>query len=88
MKKIFKYELQVTDSQTITMPKGAQIISAQVQNNKPVLWDIVDEFAKDDYTIINMVGTGHEIKFDHGYTFLSTIQLHGGMLVFHIFYKN
>lgn len=43
MKRIFKYQLEITDRQTILLPHDAEILSVQVQNQKPCLWAKVDE---------------------------------------------
>lgn len=86
MRKVFKYELPVDDYFTLSLPKGAQVLSVQAQGNKPCLWALVDPDAPTEERQFRFAGTGHSIKEDPGrLEFVSTFQTHGGSLVFHIF---
>lgn len=87
MKRIFKYEIQVEDTQTVKAPQGAQWLSVQAQYEKPCLWAFVDDDAPPDNYTVSTRGTGHDaigMKAEH---FLGTYQLHGGQLVFHVFVR-
>lgn len=42
MRVIYKYPLSLTNSQEIVMPVDAQILTAQLQNNMPCLWALID----------------------------------------------
>ena len=89
MKKIYKYELQPVDFQNLKLPKGSKIISVTEQYDKMVLYAIVDtDTLETEIYDIAVKGTGHDFpeKLDT-YTFLGSIKLIGGSLVFHIFYK-
>jgi hypothetical protein len=82
--KVWKYELSLTDSQILSIPFGAKILSVQVQHGKPMLWALVEtDNSTDDY-IIRTVATGDLMNFAPK-QFLGTIQLACGDLVFHIF---
>ena len=65
MKTIFKYTLHMFSEQTIDMPKGAQLLTAQMQNGVPCVWALVDTNADDAKRTIFIHGTGHEIIHDH-----------------------
>ena len=41
-KTIWKYQLDTTDKQTITMPFGAEILSVQMQGLNPCMWVLVN----------------------------------------------
>lgn len=86
MKKvIWKFELSV-DNLSIEMPKGAEILSVQVQNNKPCIWALVDPKAPMKEKVIEVFGTGKEVPCDGiSRTFIGTFQLQDGMWVFHLF---
>lgn len=85
--KIYKYPLQIEDRQIIEMPRGARILSIQVQNGVPCIWAQVNPKSEKEKRVIYIVGTGHDLEdfiFDScGYR--GTFQLHGGALVFHVF---
>jgi len=40
-KSIWKYQLEVTDNQIVKMPKDAEILSVQTQNEEVCLWALV-----------------------------------------------
>jgi hypothetical protein len=85
MKSIYKYPITVTDQQTVSMPAGAEILTAQVQRGQVCLWARVDP-QKDDVRTqrnIRVAGTGHSVGPDWKY--IGTVHLMGGDLVFHIF---
>ena len=87
MTTIFKYPLQIADRQTIEMPIGAQVFSVQVQDGIPCLWALVDTQAAKVIRTVYALGTGHDLAHMNGLTtlFISTIQLDGGSLVYHVF---
>jgi len=85
--KIFKYPLEVTDTQLINLPVGAKCISVQVQNSQICLWCHVDTSQNIREAEINFYGTGHNtpdwLKMGKH---LGTVQLNG--YVWHIFSKD
>lgn len=88
-KKIYKYKLETVDFQHLELPKGSKIISVLEQYNDIVLYAIVDPDIKDiEFYDIAIKGTGHDFpeKLDT-YTFLGSVKLMNGALIFHVFYK-
>lgn len=86
MKRVFKYPIPVEDEFRLELPVEAQILTVQVQGNRPYLWALVDPAAPHDEIRFRLAGTGHPIEEDilgHGY--IGTFQLNGGALVFHVF---
>jgi hypothetical protein len=84
--KIWKYPLEMTDTQRVQMPKGAQILTAQMQGQTLCLWALVDcgsVLSKDDREI-EIIGTGNPIS-DASRRYIATVQMCGGGLVWHIF---
>ena len=92
VKKIFKHPVEIDDESTIKLPAGAHILSIKEQHNNIVLYAVVPFPIQEDVMkkiTIKMVGTGHDIDFDiKDYEFLGTVSLHGGELMFHVFYHD
>ena len=88
MKTVYKYDLEVTDKQTISLPKWADILCVQVQDGKPRIWAKVDtkETRFEDRTFY-IHGTGHPINEADNALMVhwATFQLLNGALVFHVF---
>ncbi len=88
---IYKYPLELTLRQKISLPIGYKILSVQVQKGEIQLWALVDKLQRfKDSITIEIQPTGSDIKplddfFEKKRKFISTIQLNGGSLVFHIF---
>jgi len=87
MQAIYKYNLNITDRQTIDFPSDT-ILSVQEQDGKIVVYAIAySNLASRTYEFI-VIGTGHSIHFDVAlYKYLGTVKLIGGRLMFHVFYK-
>lgn len=85
-KAIFKFPLEATDLQEISIQKGAEILTVQTQHGIPQLWAVVDPQAEKEVRAIRIVGTGHFLGEEltrRGY--IGTFQIAGGSLVFHVF---
>jgi hypothetical protein len=68
----------------LTLPEGAKVLSAQVQGGEINLWAEVDSSMPSRKRFFYVYGTGHELPDNPG-TFIGTVQLHGGALVFHVY---
>ena len=86
--RIWKYTLQDTWKQTIAMPLGAKILTAQMQEGKIVLWVLFDhdwrvspEPLKKDRTFYMYV-TEEPTDLDYQH-YIATLQM--GHLVVHLF---
>ncbi|MFA6060806.1 MAG: hypothetical protein WC756_21595 [Taibaiella sp.] len=84
MKKIFKYKLDVVQNQSISIPKNAKILCAQVQGINLNIWAIVNDDDVKEERKISIYGTGHDMTENPGH-YISTVQLNNGAYVFHIF---
>ena len=82
--RIWKWSLRFDDIQTIEIPHGAQLLSVQVQGDKPTLWALVDELAYKGRRQIAIYGTGNPMPDNPG-KYIGTFQMHGGSLVYHAF---
>lgn len=85
MYSIYKYPLNLTDEQIVSMPVGSKILSVQVQREQICLWAQVDTSPSGPAELrsIQIIGTGHPVEDFSASHFIGTVQL--GRLVFHIF---
>ncbi len=83
-KSIWKFNFKINDDVQIEMPKGAEVLSVQNQNEQPALWAICDTEAEKETRKFSISGTGHPINTD-GKKFIGTFQMSGGALVWHLF---
>ena len=59
MKVIYKYKLDVTDRQSLQLPKSYQILKVDMQNGVLCLWALVDPDNDSVCCTIDIIGTGH-----------------------------
>lgn len=86
MKRVYKYPLDIQDEVIVMMPKGARVLSVQVQNGRPCLWAAVDPTEMElEKRLFRIAETGHPIHDNVVDGFIGTIQLYDGRLVFHVF---
>ena len=81
---IWKWELEITDRQELSMPVAARLLDVQMQNGRPCLWASCDENAQRVQRIIDIYGTGNPMPENPG-EYIGTFQVEGGLLVFHVF---
>jgi len=84
MKSIWKFRIPATDKFMLSMPRGAEIIAFQAQDDKPYIWAIVDQGAEDEKREFILLGTGHEFEKVPS-QYIGTAQILGGALVWHLF---
>lgn len=81
---IYKYPLQMVDAQTVAMPEGANILTAQMQGENLCLWVLVDaepELPKQNREI-EIIGTGNGF-IEAPRRYIATAQ--SGHWVWHVF---
>ena len=89
MKTTWKFPLVMDDRQVIRMPKGAHVLSAQMQFERLCAWAVVDNTVTEQVDVeFRVAGTGHPLDdMDESWYFLSTVQMLDGGLVFHVFMR-
>lgn len=88
MKTIYKYSLEIVDSQIVKLPVGALPLTMKLQNGKPCLWVLLDKEVDDLFDcMIRIVGTGHTFMDSDFYHYLDTFMVDEGALVFHAFIR-
>lgn len=85
-KAIWKFEL-TPDNNLYEMPKGAKILCVQTQNEKPMVWALVDPDAEKEKRELIIIPTGAELfsNMADNMLYIGTFQVGGGSLVFHVF---
>ena len=85
MQAIWKFPLNYYDTNFISMPKGAKILSIQNQYEIACIWALIPDITSDTETRIFIIyGTGHTHELIKG-NYIGTYQLDNGNLVFHVF---
>lgn len=64
MRTIYKYQLEITDFQDISMPECSHIIHVAEQDGKLCLWALVDNEVNSMKRRIQIVGTGNPMPYD------------------------
>ncbi|PID86399.1 hypothetical protein CSB08_00235 [Candidatus Gracilibacteria bacterium] len=84
MYTVYKYEVPIEDYFSLQIPKGSEILSFQTQRSTPCIWVKVDPENTTEERKFRFLGTGHPIE-EENLSFIGTIKLHQGGLVFHLF---
>ncbi len=86
MKRVFKYSFLIDDTFKLLLPKDAEILSVQVQNDWPQMWVLVYDanITNLEYRYFRLAGTAHVIE-EAIKTFIGTFQMQKGALVYHLF---
>jgi hypothetical protein len=84
-KTIWKFAFEIGDEIVIEMPKGAEILTVQVQSGLAFIWALVDPGAEKENRYFDLYGTGHLIDMSIERWYIGTFQLYQGALVFHLF---
>jgi len=84
-KTIWKFPINVVGHGFIAMPKGAEILTVQTQDDAPFIWAVVNPDAEKEDRYFEVYGTGHPIYQDMGVNrkYIGTFQQ--PPLVWHLF---
>ena len=80
---IWKYELEVKDSQVLSLPDKAKVLTVQSINNKPNLFALVNPLADTVDRTVRVYGTGDTV--DAGGKYVGSTQVDDGLFTYHIF---
>jgi hypothetical protein len=83
--KIYKYVLELTDKQTISIPAPARILSVEAQFGSIVIYAMVEPGATEVKRTFYVVGTGHSADHVNCRPFIGTVKMADGGLMFHVF---
>jgi len=87
MLKVFKYPVPIEDEFCLALPKGAKILSFQVQYHEPQIWALVNPEEPAVDRKFRLAGTGHPINrpYWHRLDYVGTCLLESDRLVLHLF---
>ena len=89
MKTIYKYNLDITDSQLIELPIDSEILSVKCQDNFLCMWLLIEVGTIETTSLeIEIFGTGNPI-YENNKTsrkFVDTVVMPNG-LVWHVFIR-
>ena len=75
--RIWKYRLEITDTQVLKVPCDSRFLTLQMQGNTPCIWVQVpvssDSVNLLEEITINIYGTGHDMP-EHPGVYLGTFQ--------------
>jgi len=74
----------LVDVQEIDMPRGAEILTVQMQNDTLMLWAKVASHTPHEPRMIVIIGTGNPIGGKLG-RYIGTVQMTNRQLVWHVF---
>jgi len=80
---IYKYQLRLTETQTISINSNARLLTVQMQNGVITLWAMVDIKAPKEDRVFYIVGTGSEATYMVDKLYVGTVQANS--FVWHIF---
>lgn len=83
-RQVWKFPLNLTGSNNLTIPEGAEILDVQIQHGTVCLWALVDLDAPSTSREVFLAGTGHDLPAGT-LTHLGTTQSFEGSFVFHAF---
>jgi hypothetical protein len=86
MKKIYKYPLEITDTQFVELSLGAEILTVQMQGNQLCLWAMVNTLpdAIKKNRRIEIIGTCNPVPIGD-LKYISTFQMMDERLTYHVF---
>lgn len=70
---IWKWSMERVDCQRLMMPRGAKILSVQMQHGAPQIWAYCDPTEKFERREFRIIGTGHDIP-SHPGEHIATVQ--------------
>ena len=88
-KKILKYPIPIKDESQIDLPIGSKILSAVEQNDTIVMYAMVNTEITDVRPVtVRVIGTGNLIENQMTeFKFLGTVNMHRGLLMWHVFVR-
>lgn len=83
-KQVWKFDVQPGEF-IVEMPRGAHVLTVQVQHEAPRMWALVDPGEPTEKRRFVVVGTGHTVVNAEWVKYVGTFQVRDGTLVFHLF---
>lgn len=85
MKTIYKWTLELKDTQTIMAPENTLFLTVQMQHGLPQVWGLCNPNLPAEKNIFHIRGTGHPVPEKDNLLYLGSFQMNEGQFVFHVF---
>lgn len=85
MKRVYKYQLEVTDLQVQELREGYKILHVASQHDTLCIWVEVDTQAPPEMVRFLIVGTGHAFPPAGEFEYVGTALMLNGNLVWHLY---
>ena len=84
---IWKFPVALEDRFSVSIPKGARILTLQLQRGRPQMWVLVNPEVSPEQRTFRIVGTGHRYSANvlGSWRYLGTFQMQDGAFVWHVF---
>jgi len=82
--RIFKYPVQPIGYFELELPRGAKVLTVQLQFGNPQMWVSLNPDAKKEKRLFITVATGQRIT-EKNLTYIGTFQIMNGTLIWHLF---
>ncbi len=84
MNKVFKYPVPTNDYFFLDLPRGAEILTVQVQDSRPQIWALVNPENPIESRNFHLAGTGDSIN-ERNLIYIGTFQMSNGNNIWHLF---
>lgn len=85
MRAIWKFNLQMLQTQVVEMPDRAELLSVRVQHDELMVWALVDPEARKVERPFMLYATGEPLPDGPMGVFVGTVMFQGGDYVFHVY---
>lgn len=86
---VYKYEVSANCDNSLWLPKGAKVLSVQIQNDRLQAWVLQNTCVTEwEAVTVAVWGTGIGIPDNGKLKYLNTCQTQDGTLVFHSFVRD
>jgi hypothetical protein len=82
---VWKFPIDPFDTVSVPMPQGAEVLTAAMQGEVLCIWALVNPDARLINHKFAIAGTGHTRHDLEFATYIATVQMLGGAMVFHVF---
>ena len=86
MRVVYKYELEITDTQEVRLYEFYTILKIAEQGGKLFMWVEVNPRRDFSYATIRIFGTGHPLDYDKPLTHLETVLM--DYFVWHVYFQD
>ena len=84
MFKVFKYPVPANDYFYLDLPRGAKILTVQIENSRPQIWALVNPENPTETRNFCLAGTGNPMN-EKNLIYIGTFQASNESFIWHLF---